>query len=231
VEDWRLIDMILTDEKTKHIMVDIETWGLAASSVICSIGAVCFNIRDGIKSEFYVENLSIEDQLGLFKRTIDADTVRWWMKQSPEARKCFEKDEFYGAGLLGFHTWIKEAIGDGRFFNVEKDAVENYPYFMWSKSSFDFNILEDAIRSYLLDIPWSYKALMDLRTLSRLIPCELKFEGTKHNALDDAKNQALQTIDILRRFQQTCDLATTFSVTHGGFVMDEIDIGTITVSK
>jgi hypothetical protein len=226
--------MKLTDEKTNHIMVDIETWGLSADSVICSIGAVCFNIKDGLKDEFYVENLSIKEQMALFNRTVHPDTIKWWIKQDKEAQKCFEKDNGYGEGLIQFHSWINQRISNVEFYDPQDNGYKmKNPYYMWSKSSFDFNVLDHALRTYPIGIPWNYKRVMDLRTIYELINSDVKYEGVKHNALDDAKNQALQAIDILRRFQQTCDLSTTFVASHGCFSGDNCPTPEykITISK
>lgn len=214
--------MKLTDENAQHIMIDIETWGLDSKSVICSIGAVVFN-KDGIgDDQFYVENLSIKDQVGLFARTINPDTVRWWMGQSDESRKCFSKNESYGSGLVSFCSWIKKA-SDTSFYDLEEDTIKDPTCFIWSKGSFDINILEDAIRTYPLGIPWHYRNVVDLRTLSLLIQPNVDHSGVAHNALDDARNQALQGIDILRRFKETCGLAATFVAYHGSFSSDDAE--------
>lgn len=67
-----------------RIMVDLETLGTAPGSVILSIGAVRFDVEEGLLDEFYV-NIDVESsqRLGL---TIDGATVMWWMKQSDAAR-------------------------------------------------------------------------------------------------------------------------------------------------
>jgi len=213
--------MKLTDEKANHIMIDIETMGLLSNSSICSVGAVRFNISDGVfENQFYRENLSLNEQVLQHGRVIYPDTVRFWAKQDRKAQVCFEGDRIgsYKEGIIDFYTWMK--------------CNNNDETYVWCKSpQLDISILEDAFFKLGFDIPWSYKKIVDLRTLSVLIPCEIECSGIKHNALDDAKNQALQAIDILRIFQQTCGMAATWSVTHGHSDLPDNSTYTISVGK
>jgi hypothetical protein len=215
--------MKLTDEKTNHIMVDIETMGLLSDSAICSIGAICFNVRDGITGDgFYRECLSLNEQVIQYKRVIYPDTMRFWAQQDSEIQRCFARDRLgsYKEIMTDFHTWMQ----------VSGSGLGNA--YVWCKSpQLDIAILEDIFFKLGLDMPWSYKNIVDLRSLSALIPHGVTYAGVKHNALDDAKNQALQAIDLMRRFQQTCDLATTFVASHGSFSDDALPVYEITTSK
>lgn len=70
------------------VMIDLETLGKRAGCSILSIGAVAFD-RSGLGPELYtVARLDSCEKAGLH---IDPDTVAWWEKQNPEARKVLKQ--------------------------------------------------------------------------------------------------------------------------------------------
>lgn len=167
----------------RDLMIDIETLGTAPGSVILSIGAVAFDAETGeFGEEFYA---AIDPQSAVASGlTIDVSTVLWWMEQSEEARKA----AFSGERLLG---WALGEFGD-YVRRVEASRV-------WAKPpSFDLVLLESAFRACRTPIPWHYKTPRDCRTLFDLTGAVQPDVGTAHNALDDAKSQALGVIDAYR---------------------------------
>jgi hypothetical protein len=171
---------------TIHYMIDTETLGTQSTSVILSIGAVCFDPTTGyIGSEFYqnIEPTSCQ-KAGL---TIDASTVTWWMDQSEEARKALTSDRVsLDAALLGL----------SQFLNSDSDLR------IWAHSPmFDVVILEHACRAVGQKQPWGYRDPRDTRTIFDLAGVNLAdfASGTYHNALDDARNQAKAVCEAYRR--------------------------------
>ena len=72
----------------KHVMIDFETLGTAADSVIMSFGAVRFDIESGeMDDEAFYRSISIESNLEKGRR-IDESTLIWWMDQVPQPRRC-----------------------------------------------------------------------------------------------------------------------------------------------
>ena len=155
--------------KECNFMIDIEALGIAETSIILSIGAHCLETAEG----FYVE-LDIGRQ-GI--RTTDLDTLKWWLNQDT-------KIPVNGTANLS------DALRSlAQFIQCPDGMVPS----VWANGSdYDFKILANAYNLQNLQIPWKYNSVRDYRTLSKLLPHikRAEFTGTKHNALDDATNQA-----------------------------------------
>ncbi len=163
-----------------EIMVDLETMDTKPTAAIVAIGAVAF--CDGeIFDEFYV-NVSLQDNVDC-GRTISGDTIMWWMSQSDAARGALKRDcSSLWAALHQFSGWL------------QANGVE----LVWGNgAAFDNVILEDAFRSVNHGLPWKFYNDRCYRTVKNMFP-EVKLErvGEHHNALDDAKSQALHLMRI-----------------------------------
>ena len=175
-DKFRGIDM-------NNIMLDLETLGNGSNSVIISIGAVKFDPKTKqLGSEFYA-NVDAEScvKAGL---KMDVSTVLWWMQQSDQARSVFKnKGLTLINALVGFSDWI----GD------KKNTL------VWGNgANFDNVILSNAYKAVGLEQPWPYWGDRCYRTIKALNP-NVKADriGTHHNALDDAKTQAIHLMDML----------------------------------
>lgn len=164
-----------------NVMVDIETLGTGANSVILSIGAVEFN-NDTITSEFYrIIDLQSCMNAGL---EMDARTLIWWMQQSDGTRTLFNsaEREILSVVLTDFSGWLPQNAciwGNG--------------------ASFDNAILANAFDKVSIALPWKFWNDRCYRTVKNLYPnIKLERVGTYHNALDDAKSQALHLIEIAK---------------------------------
>jgi len=166
-----------------RVMIDLETMGLNSNAAITAIGAVVIDPEpDGSQKKFYTEICLVDNQIN--GRHIDANTILWWMRQEDSAREhlnSFKRIKF------------KEAIeGFDKFLTLEVGATE-----LWANgTSFDNAILADAYRQ--LGLSWEFWKDRCYRTLKEMYPGVKKesFEGTKHNALDDAKMQAKHLLAI-----------------------------------
>lgn len=167
----------------RDLMIDIETLGTAPGSVILSIGAVAFDAESGeFGEEFYA---AIDPQSAVAAGlTMDVSTLKWWMEQSEDARSAaFSGFWVLGPALNVFGTFVRR-VGATR---------------VWAKPpSFDLVLLESAFRACSMETPWHYKTPRDCRTLFDLTGATQPDVGTAHNALDDAKSQALGVIDAYR---------------------------------
>lgn len=185
-----------------HVMLDLETWGTAPGCDIRSIGAVVFDPQTGrLEDEFYlaVENpiLSlyrtggVMEQFPKFKLTRDPATVAWWAQQSDEARGAFADPTDLDVGLQYFATWF-------RTVGLPDSPAQTR---LWSLGPhFDEAILAACYRAVGLPVPWHYRAPRDCRTLWDLVGgVDLPFDGTAHNALDDARHQARCVCEAYRR--------------------------------
>lgn len=153
------------------VMIDIESLATYPGAAILSIGAVKFD-EDGLGEEFHKSiDLKSCQEAGL---EIDAETLEWWLEQDDDVTDVLTGGLPLAAVLVSFHDFCEDA--------------EN----VWAKPpSFDCALLEEAYDACGMDLPWGYRDTRDLRTLKRLVDDpNVEREGDKHNALDDAKNQA-----------------------------------------
>ncbi len=164
------------------VMVDLETLGNGPNSVIVAIGAVKFDLSSGkLGEEFYM--VVDPESCVAHGLQMDVSTVLWWMGQSETARTVFsEPNKFPLPGVLHeFAAFISK--GDVK---------------VWGNgASFDNVILANAYTKCEIDRPWKFWSDHCYRTVKALYPhVKLERIGTHHNALDDAKSQALHLIKI-----------------------------------
>lgn len=169
------------------ISFDLETLGIGPQALILSIGAVRFDRKTGeLGPEFY--RLIELNGLGA-SGVIDASTVVWWMQQNARAQAdIFGKD-------LQRHS-LPESLKDFRLFC---EGAETY----WQRGDKDAEWLGNAYQRCGVEAPWVFWELRDQRTLA------VEFDhlvakaprGTAHNALADAKAQAVETINIFAVLQ------------------------------
>lgn len=172
----------------KHLMVDLETLGVTPDCVVLSLGAVHFDpMGKGFTDSIYFKiNLDDQDKLG---RSIDPNTIEWWGKQDPQA--------------------MEEAFSETDRLNVGP-AINQFHKFAWGcdafwshGSGFDLVILEHLMRQLGKPLPWNYWQARDTRTLFDLgFDPEMHQEG-KHNALEDAKRQALGVQTVFRKLKES----------------------------
>lgn len=170
---------------TNQVMLDLETLGNKPGSVIVAIGAVRFNPAEmTIEDEFYGVIDAVSAQAaGL---TLDADTVKWWLQQSEPARMAIcNRGEPIQSVLLQFSQWLR--------LPCEEATV-------WGNgAAFDNTLLAAAYQKTLLQVPWKFWNDRCYRTLKAMAPTvKMARQGTYHNALDDAKSQAVHLMDILK---------------------------------
>jgi exodeoxyribonuclease VIII len=114
----------------------------------------------------------------------------WWMKQSAAARKAVTRSdtESLFSALQGFEKFV----GDKKSAKI------------WGNgASFDNVILANAYKKLSMDMPWHYWNDRCYRTVKNLLGKNIEVEkvGTAHNALDDAKTQAMHLCKIMTAVQ------------------------------
>lgn len=166
----------------KNVMLDLETLGTRPGCKIIAIGAVEFN-PEGLGAEFYAAvQLTGQDELSM-----EPGTIAWWLQQSDEAR----------ASLFASPVPLDRALNDfGSFLvGLDDDGIT-----LWGNGAdFDNAILATAYAAKKLEQPWKFYRNRCYRTLKGLVP-DLKavHTGTHHQALDDAKMQALHAVQLLK---------------------------------
>lgn len=166
-----------------HVMVDLETMGTRPNAPIIAIGAVAFD-ANAVHDEFYV-NIDLESAVNDGFAVVDPKTVLWWVEQGGEARSSLrDNKKKVLTALYEFRDWLKPDEPEG----------------MWGNgASFDNVILSETYRRLNLAQPWPFWTDRCYRTMKNMYP-QIKMDrsGVHHNALDDAKSQALHLITIWR---------------------------------
>lgn len=166
----------------KHIMLDIETMGNIPNSAIVSLGAVEFSVKEEKTGHELYQNIDLQSCLdaGL---VVTGDTVEWWMKQSASAR-----------GAL-FNNAIPLADALDRLDKFFKHCKARY---VWGRGpAFDCVIVRSAYLSLGRDTPWRF---WNERCVRTVCPKKLTNPSASHNALDDAKCQAIDVISQCNKY-------------------------------
>lgn len=169
-----------------HIMLDLETLGTTADSVILSIGAVKFNLTGELDDACFYAVCSIGSQS---RRHISGDTLGWWIGQSEEAQKVFTSPD---------KMPLEEAL------LMLKKWVDRDDYMLWSNGAdFDIPMVNHALRLYDIEPLVKFYNHRCFRTLKNEYPSCPKppFIGAQHNALMDAIHQA-QWVQAIHEFKR-----------------------------
>lgn len=163
-----------------RIMLDIETLATGTNAAITSIGAVKFGGGEILDSFYYRVDLDSCMNYGL---EIHPNTIMWWMSQSDDARSELTNSDTTDIVLA--LEWFSLFAGE--------DAE------VWGNgATFDNVNLRNAYEKCGLKTPWSFRKDMCYRTIKNLYPdIKLEREGTHHNALDDAKSQAIHLMKMI----------------------------------
>ena len=199
-----------------NIAIDLETASLQSNAAIMSIAAQVFLpeqydlmttkfLSDGVFNCTVNANSCITAGLH-----IDMDTVKWWSKQSDEAKaSVLEPPALLSTALQEFANWLNA-------IRMKYDA----DIILWSQGSdFDFPILRNAYRACGLDVPWDYQSQRDARTFIleglyithgdtdyHRIPDMVTEEGSwvRHSALSDAQRTAWSVSFVMAIMRELC---------------------------
>ncbi|WP_059259923.1 exonuclease [Escherichia albertii] len=168
-----------------HLMIDLETMGTNTNAPIVVIGAVFFDPQTGeIGPVFYIV-ISLTDAMNTGAAP-DGGTIKWWLKQSSEAR----------AAILTDQVKLKDALSRFREF-INEYSDEKFVQVWGNGATLDNAILRTSYERLDIPCPWRYHNDRDVRTIVELgktidfdARTVIPFEGVRHNALDDARHQA-----------------------------------------
>uniref|UniRef100_UPI001CCEE433 3'-5' exonuclease n=1 Tax=Escherichia coli TaxID=562 RepID=UPI001CCEE433 len=168
-----------------HLMIDLETMGTNTNAPIVVIGAVFFDPQTGeIGPVFYIV-ISLTDAMNT-GAVPDGGTIKWWLKQSSEAR----------AAILTGQVKLKDSLSRFREF-INEYSDEKFVQVWGNGATFDNAILRTSYERLDIPCPWRYCNDRDVRTIVELgktidfdARTVIPFEGVRHNALDDARHQA-----------------------------------------
>ena len=172
-------------DAVRAIMFDLETMDNRPTSAITAIGAVVFTKYDVIETFYTPVDLSTSVEAGL---TMSPETVKWWLNQSPEARKIYDESKGKPLGLPMVLRLLAKFVKES-----------NAKFFFGNGADFDNVILRTAYEATNEPLPWKYYQNMCFRTMKTLFDLPLKphREGVHHNALDDALFQVKWLQEII----------------------------------
>lgn len=171
----------------RHLMIDVETLGLAPGSVLCSIGWAAF---DPDLAEPLIESgvIQIDPQSCLDEGLgVDWSTLAWWMEQPKRARQALILPGMPLRAALTALALVVRRLRPERF---------------WAKpAAFDFGVLRAAHAAVGMEEPWAHRETRCLKTLAEAMPVEKEFEpevphDPEHDACAQAASAAIRLYRI-----------------------------------
>ena len=171
----------------KDLMLDLETMGSGYGSVITQIGACYFDRYSGEIGLTFCRNIDMDDAVREgFK--IEPGSVKFWLGQP-------------GRTFLENPEPIRQVLESYRIFAKHAECV-------WSHSTFDFSMLQDACQRLGIKVVHSYRKTKDIRTLMELADTH-KADDTinpekAHDGLADAIYQVgycVRAFNIIKKHQ------------------------------
>jgi len=180
----------------QHVMVDLETLGQTPGYAILSIGAIQFFPEGGsyaLAEEGFYAVLNTDDCKDHYLAE-EPDTIAWWDRQTPEAQQVRQL-------AADAKTSIPLKLGLENFNNYLGSIGGKKEVCVWGNGS-DFDNAGLAVAYKMAGIKpyWEFWNNRCYRTFKNLCPGpKLERIGTYHNALDDARSQALHLVDVAKR--------------------------------
>lgn len=168
----------------KDLMIDMETRGQGPGCVILSLGAVFFDPATGAIGDSFSQVINKVSSLAL-GLTEDPETIAWWDKRSPEARRVLAEADTSPHNVQDVLTAFGDFIRDRAGANAVR---------VWGNGSdFDNAILAHTYGLLGMKPPWRFWNNRCFRTLKTLgsVVVEPPRLGVHHDALDDARHQAV----------------------------------------
>lgn len=202
----------------RHVMVDLETFGLGKSSVFFQVGACEFFPEEDRIGETFNRYIDFGSSLQA-GRTIDPRVILYWMgHESDGARQRhvagLTRDPPSFVQVLQELTDFCQVSNGRRGLGQRREGAEG----VWSHGpAFDAAILEDGYASLGLKTPWHHRDVLDTRTIFRLSGFSLsRFCGEEmaplwpqtaaahvaHDGESDAIAQALAVMVAVRRLRR-----------------------------
>jgi exodeoxyribonuclease VIII len=171
----------------QHLMVDLETLDTKHSATILTLGAVRFDpFNQSPMKELYLRvDIDSQDALGC---TVSDDTLKWWNQQDVSIME----EAFNPVDRIPIHEVMNQ-------FHALAWNCDQF----WSHGScFDLMILQNIYDKLGRTYPWNFWQVRDTRTLFDLANPDMP-QDSKHNALEDAKRQAIGVRNCFRKLAYT----------------------------
>ncbi len=181
------------------ISIDLETLSTRPDAAMVSIGAAAFDRDTGAIEDTFYAVINLDSAIA--DHHVCSATLQWWMCQGDAARAVF---------MDASKSTLRDALEAlHRFASQYPDAN------VWGNgANFDVAILEYAYARHFgyQSAPWKFWNVRDMRTIVEAAAAigfdkkSITFQGTAHNARDDAAHQA-RVISGAWRAVTTLDLS------------------------
>lgn len=189
-----------------NFMLDLETLGTTPGCAILSIGLVAFDPFAATVDEVFADDgfyvVVYQPSCLDAMLHVDKGTVRWWSRQSEAARQVLKDTTDPNTSVP-----LRDALGQ----MVDYVAIHHAPSkaLVWGNGAdFDNPIVNVAARHVEFELPWKWgnRCYRTVKNLHEFMEPEfqappLARQGTYHNALHDARSQALHMWDLLHTFR------------------------------
>ncbi len=187
-------------EFARGVMLDIECMGVTNTwaAPVVSIGAVYF---DGIQQRlgrctYRVVSLSSELDAGAMP---DADTILWWLGQSPEVRQAATSGRAQNGKTVAIE--FNRYLSDLAVQEYGDPLIDSeFPVSLWGNgANFDQPVLRGMFHRHKVEPLWSFRHERCYRTFKALAPHThrvYELGQTQHHALHDAIAQAKHVLNI-----------------------------------
>lgn len=189
--------------KNVGIMVDSESLGLEPKSVMTQFAFIAFDLDDPdtiVKEDEYY--LPIQPQLKPLGRTVNGDTIIWWMGQDDKARARFKENR--GNDYDELVALVQSAMRKiGQVIDDVKEAGGEY-IVIARGTDHDFPMIQSLLDDLGIEAPWAYDSKIDLRSVMRESGVG-KRDVTPapglvaHHALSDCRYQIACLVESWRR--------------------------------
>lgn len=197
------------------LSIDCETLSLRFDAPIIAVAAVAFDIYTGKLGKTFYQPINIDSAIKSGR--VSGDTLSWWMTQSTAAKS----DNFGKVERLDLASTLANLTSFVREMPPNTRVWANGP-------AQDIVWLEHAyVRGCVGLAPgWYFRNVRDVRTIIDAADCEVELnaipnQGEKHNALADAKWQALA---VSMAWQKIRGKKSTATVQKQAAVDDDDDL-------
>lgn len=194
------------------IMLDVETLGNSNNPVITQLAAVPFNLKVGVLGDDSFNEFIKPQSAKKYGLTCDPSnmkigtTLDFWLTQDEEVfknviLKAFLEGKDLKEVLEKFSQWIENLKVK---YNCKKVKIYG------NGPAADCVWVRSAYNACGLDLPWNFwddqcvRTFVDIsvRAFNFNPKKDMKFEGEKHNALDDCKHQIKYVCAIFRKISR-----------------------------
>ena len=180
------------------IIIDIETLDTATTACVFEIGAL--HVVDDKVVDTFAVTLNVVDQL-FAGRTINQGTVEWHLGQKKNATEEYDQRD----------KWTPHRTPDAltKLLGFVESTQKYGPPAIWSRGTFDTDILASLYGSFDRKEPWKYWQVRDARSVENTLLEIMGLDGKEffgderkgaHMALADCRWQLDRLLSLYENF-------------------------------